>query len=231
MDGIKWGKTVGIVGGFGPYSTLDFERMMFDYCREKFPGTRANEGYPPMITRNCNFIPFIIDGAGKKLNPELLSIMRKLQYDKADFIVIPSNTPHIFYDELSRSVDISVLNIVEETVKVVNERSAKRVGIIANHPEVNELYRRHLSKYDIKLESPDDDTQKRITPFIEGFMAGRREGAKDFFVDLMDNFRDLDTTILACTELPEILGNDIGKYRTIDTMRVLAKATVDYALT
>ena len=54
MDELKWKKTVGIVGGFGPYSTLDFERMMFDYCREKFPGMRANEGYPPVYTYNCN---------------------------------------------------------------------------------------------------------------------------------------------------------------------------------
>ena len=126
MDELKWKKTVGIVGGFGPYSTLDFERMMFDYCREKFPGMRANEGYPPMITRNCNFIPFIIDGVGKRLNPELLIIMGKLQQDKADFIVIPSNTPHIFFDELANSVNVPVLNIVEETVKAVNERSAKK---------------------------------------------------------------------------------------------------------
>ena len=231
MEEIKWKKTVGIVGGFGPYSTLDFERMMFDYCREKLPGMRANEGYPPMITRNCNFIPFIIDGVDKRLNPELLSIMKKLQHDKADFLVIPSNTPHIFFDELASSVDIPVLNIVEEAVKAVNERSGRRVGIIATHPEVNELYRKHLSEHDIELESPNEDTQKRITPFIEGFMAGRREGAKDFFVGLMDIFRDLDTIILACTELPEILGDDMKKYRTIDTMRVLAKATVGYALT
>jgi len=230
MDGIKWKKTVGVVGGFGPYSTLDFERMMFEYCSEKFPGMRANEGYPPMVTYNCNFIPFIIAGDSKKLNPQLFDVMRTLQI-KANFIVIPSNTPHIFYDELARSVDVPVLNIVEETVKAANERSAKRVGIIAAHPEVNELYRRHLSKYDIELESPNDDTQKRITPFIEGFMAGRREGAEDFFVGLMDNFSDLDITILACTELPEILGGNMEKYRTIDTMKVLAKATVDYALT
>lgn len=230
MDEIKWKKTVGIVGGFGSYSTLDFERMMFDYCGERLPGMRANEGYPRVYTYNCNFIPFIIVGDSKKLDPQLFDVMRILQI-KANFIVIPSNTPHIFYDELVRSVDIPVLNIVEETVKAVNERSAKRVGIIAAHPEVNELYRRHLSKYDIELESPNDDTQKRITPFIEGFMAGRREGAKDFFVGLMDTFGNLDATILACTELPEILGDDMKKYRTIGTMRVLAKATVDYALT
>ena len=115
-------------------------------------------------------------------------------------------------------------------MKVIR-RCTHTIAIIANHPEVNELYLKHLSKYDIKLESPNDDTQKRITPFIEGFMAGRREGAEDFFVGLMDNFRDLDITILACTELPEILGDKMEKYRTIDTMRVLAKATVDYALT
>ena len=231
MVEIKW-KTVGIVGGFGPGATVDFYQRILDYCKRRVTGMRANTGYHRMIIYNCNFIPFdTSDETTKRANPELLSVTKRLEEAGADFIVIPSNTPHLFYDEIASSVSIPVLNIVEETAKAVNLKGIKKVGIIPAHPEVGKLYREFLAKYDIEAIHPDHYSQ--ITPMIEDFMAGRNiDSAKKFFTGLMDDLESKgETTILACTELPLILGNNLEKYQFVDSTQVLAEATVERALT
>lgn len=125
---------------------------------------------------------------------------------------------------------VPVLHIVEETAKVVKERNIKIAGIVPAHPEVGNLYRKLLARYDIEAINPDSYSQ--ITHMIEEFMAGRsRDAAKEFFVGLMDDLKSkVETTILACTELPSILGNDLKKYQFVDSTQVLAEATVERAL-
>ena len=63
-------------------------------------------------------------------------------------------------------------------------------------------------------------------------MAGRnRDSAREFFVDLMDDLeRRTDNIILACTEIPLILGGELEKYKFTDSTQVLAEATVRHAL-
>ena len=116
---------------------------------------RANTGYPRIIIYNCNFIPFDTSGETKKVNPELLSVTRLLENSGADFIVIPSNTPHLFYEEVASSIPKPVLNIVEETAKTVKERNIKN-AIVPAHPEVGNLYRKLLSQYDIEVVAPEN---------------------------------------------------------------------------
>lgn len=233
MTEIKW-KTVGVLGGFGPEATVDFYQRVLDYSKRRITKARANSGYPRMIIYNCNFIPFDTSaGITKRANPELLYVTKRLQEAGADFIVIPSNTPHLFYDEIASSVSIPVLNIVEETAKAVRDRGVRKAGVIAAHPEVGELYRNYLSKYNIESENPDSSSYATLTLMIEEFMAGRNvDSAKRFLVDLMDHFeKTTEITILACTELPLILDEDLPKYRFVDSTQVLAQATVDRALT
>lgn len=230
MPEVRW-KTVGIIGGFGPEATVDFYQRILEYCKRRVKGMRANTGYPRIIIYNCNFIPFDTSGETKKVNPELLSVTKLLENSGADFIVIPSNTPHLFYEEIASSISKPVLNIVEETAKAVKERNVKNAGIVPAHPEVGNLYRKLLSQYDIEVVAPENYLQ--ITHMIEEFMAGRSiDSAKEFFTGLMDDFDSkTDITILACTELPLILGDDLNKYKFVDSTQVLAEVTVECALT
>lgn len=233
MAEIKW-KTVGVLGGFGPEATVDFYKRVLDYSKKKVTGARANTGYPRIIIYSCNFIPFdTSDETTKRANPQLLDAAKRLEEAGANFIVIPSNTPHLFYDEIASFVSIPVLNIVEETAKAVQDRNVRKAGVVPAHPEVGNLYRRYLENYNVEVENPENSSYKILTAMIEEFMAGRNiDSAKSFFTDLMNHFdKTAEITILACTELPLILGNGLHKYRFVDSAQVLAEATVEFALT
>jgi len=232
MGGTTW-QTVGVLGGFGPEATVDFYQRVLDYAKKRVTGARANTGYPRMIIYNCNFIPFdTSDAKNMRANPELLEVAKKVEAAGANFIVIPSNTPHLFYDEIVASMSVPMLHIVDETAKAANERKVRKVAVIPAHPQVGELYRKYLEKYNIEVETPDADSYKGLTKNIEEFMAGRRvDAAKQFLAGLMDRFdKTADITILACTELPLILGDDLKKYRFLDSTQVLAEVTVERAL-
>lgn len=226
-------QTVGVLGGFGPEATVDFYQRVLDYAKKRVTGARANTGYPKMIIYSCNFIPFDTSDKNKKrANPELLKAAKTLENAGADFIVIPSNTPHLFYDEISSSVSVPVLNIIEETAKAASAKNVKKAAVIPAHPEVGKLYRKYLEKHNIAVQTPEPTSYEALTKNIEEFMAGRRiDAAKRFFIDLMDTFDEIsDITILACTELSLILGDDLKKYRFLDSTQVLAEATVRWAL-
>ena len=119
---------------------------------------------------------------------------------------------------------------MDEVVKSVKERGIKKVGIVPAHPEIGKLYRESLARYDIESIYPDSYSE--ISHMIEEFMAGRnRNAAKEFFSDIMNDLENkVETTILACTELPLILGNELKKYQFVDSTQVLAEATVEYAI-
>lgn len=232
MAGVTW-QTVGVLGGFGPEATVDFYQRVLDYAKKRVTDARANTGYPKMIIYNCNFIPFDTSDTSKmRANPELLKVAKKVEEAGANFIVIPSNTPYLFYDEISASVSVPILHIVEETAKAARARKVKKVAVIPAHPEVGKLYQKYLEKYGIEVETPDAASFKGLTENIEEFMAGRRiAAAKRFLATLMNSFsKTADITILACTELPLILRNDLKNYRFLDSTQVLVEVTVERAL-
>ena len=58
---------------------------------------------------------------------KLISDARFLEKSGATAIAIPCNTSHYFYDAISGSVEIEVINMVRETARYVKELGRKRV--------------------------------------------------------------------------------------------------------
>ncbi len=63
----------------------------------------------------------------------MIADAKKLQAAGCDYIVIPCNTAHYFYDEIQKNVDIPIINIIEETVKyaIKTVPGLKTLGVLA----------------------------------------------------------------------------------------------------
>ncbi|HET6780529.1 MAG TPA: amino acid racemase, partial [bacterium] len=105
-------KVIGVLGGLGPWATLD----LFEKILTLTPAAKDQDHLRLIIDNNPKIpdrSPAIL-GTGEDPTPALVETARNLERAGADFIVIPCNTAHFFYDAVRRAVSIPVLHIMDE---------------------------------------------------------------------------------------------------------------------
>jgi aspartate racemase len=152
-------KTVGIIGGVGPESTIEYYRLIIAAYRERQSGTgvppvddharnaRAESAVPPVDdharnARATSYPSIIINSvdldrllAWMKRNnlaavtDYLVGELERLARAGASFAALAANTPHIVFDELQRRSPIPLLSIVEATRDEARAHGLKRVGL------------------------------------------------------------------------------------------------------
>ena len=94
-------KTVGIVGGIAPESTIQYYRFMIAAYRERQQDGR----YPPILINSID-MKMMLDLLGTNnlsgVTTYLVGEIEKLAQAGADFALLASNTPHIVFDDLQR---------------------------------------------------------------------------------------------------------------------------------
>src|SRR5215813_13750853 len=122
-------KTVGIIGGIGPGSTIEYYRLIIDGYKER----KKDGSYPPILINSID-LKKMLDLAGSnqlvELTEFLLAEVKKLAVSEADFGLFASNTPHIVFDEIRPKSPIPLISIVESAVEAVQHLGLKRVGLI-----------------------------------------------------------------------------------------------------
>jgi len=102
-------KTLGIVGGLGPESTLDYYEKIIALYRERI----GDGSYPQFIINSIDLnrgLAFMDAGDLTGMAAYLLEGIGKLADAGADFGLISANTPHIVFDEVaSKSKETSLL--------------------------------------------------------------------------------------------------------------------------
>src|SRR6266481_1696648 len=110
-------KTLGIVGGLGPESTVDYYQRIIALYRE-----RTRDGsYPEFIIASVNLtkgLNFMDAGDLAGMADYLLEAIGKLARAGADFGIISANTPHIVFDEVAPKSPIPLISIVEATCDI-----------------------------------------------------------------------------------------------------------------
>lgn len=82
-------------------------------------------------------MPFYMDKPLNHADMEMAIIegVRKLEKTGVDFIAIPYNTAHIYFNQLKKLVSVPLLNMVDETIKKIPNNS-KKVALLATSPTV-----------------------------------------------------------------------------------------------
>jgi aspartate racemase len=223
-------KSVGVIGGLGPETTANFYLEVIFRCQQLNKNQRPSVviGSVPLlfeierdlIAQNTGierYIPFLQDEA------------KKLEKSGVDFLVMPCNSLHVFIEEIRAAVSIPVLSIVEETIKYLNNKDIKKVGLISTSATIeNKIYESKLSESEIKYVTPSDDQRSRIDAIIQRLVNGEHlEEDRKFLIDTANNIseHDVSCVALACTDL-QLLNPQSDRVEIFDTMKVLADSTV-----
>lgn len=225
-------KTLGIIGGIAPESTVEYYRLIIaSYRRQKPDGT-----YPPLIINSIDLKKMLdLIGANElaEVTEYLLGEVRKLAQAGAELGLLAANTPHIVFDDLQRQSPIPLVSIVQSACQAAKALGLKRVGLLGTRFTMQgQFYPAVFWRQGITLIVPDLDDQdyihnKYMSELVNGaFLAETREGLLAI-VDRLKEKKDIQGVILGGTELPLILRDVADRgIPFLDTTRIHAEYAV-----
>ena len=229
-------KTVGIIGGIGPESTIEYYRLIIAGYRQR----KGDASYPSIIVNSIDLNRLIawmnaneLDNAAEYLVHEIERLARA----GADFGALASNTPHIVFDQIRARSPIPLISIVESTCDAAQGLGIKRVGLLGTRFTMQgRFYPEVFSKAGINLITPDETEQEYVHEKYMGellnniFLPETREGLLAI-IDRMKNRDRVEAVILGGTELPLIL-REAGDQQLpfLDTTRIHVQRIVEELL-
>ena len=227
-------KTIGVLGGFGPQATIDFEQRVHQIAQQLLP-PQGNSGYPPMVVHYCRHPPVLLDSTGYpqmpiQPDPRLLAAARTLG-QLADFLVVTSNGVHVMQPILEQAAGRPILSMIEATLAEVARRGWQRIGVLTYRTP--QVYAQPLEQRGRQWESIDAALQLSLDAAIMAVMEGQAdveatEVAQRTVTTL--RARGVDGIILGCTEIPLLLHNHLDAPDLLNPTALLAEAAVRYAM-
>lgn len=227
-------KIVGVIGGMGPEATVDLLQRVI-----KATPAKDDDDHLRMIVDNNPKIPSrikaIIEGTGESPVPTLQTMARNLAALGADFLAIPCNTAHYYYQDICRAVEIPILNMIQLTVEAVlrDNPSLKTAGLLTSPAVIMKgLYLKPLQERGVEILYPSSPVQDRILSAIKKIKTGchGREEKKILRSAAQELIAGkAEVLIIACTELSMIAEAIAGLGKVVDSAQVLAEDIVRLA--
>jgi aspartate racemase len=225
-------KTLGIIGGLGPESTLDYYQRIIALFRER----TGDRHYPEFVVVSVDLkrgLDFIDANDLKGMADYLVEAIHKLARAGADFGIISANTPHIVFDDVAPGAPIPLISIVEATRAVAEAQNLKRLALFGTRYTMRaDFYQKVFSRVKIELLVPEGEDQdylheKYFSELVPGKFLPQTRAGLLAIVDRMKAKSDIDGVILAGTELPLILREpDHNGIPFLDTTKIHVEAAV-----
>jgi aspartate racemase len=203
-------KTVGIIGGVGPESTIEYYRFIIEAYREK----KADDSYPSIIINSVDvnkYVSLATANQFDKFAADLTVEIERLARAGADFGVIAANTPHIVFDQLQRRARIPLLSIVEATREKAQNLGLKRIGLFGTRfTMTGGFYQKVFADAGLEIVTPSETEQdyiheKYIGELLKNVFTQETRSGLMAIVAAMREREQIEALILGGTELPLIL--------------------------
>jgi len=224
-------KTLGIIGGIGPESTIEYYRRLHTLYRERVP-----DGSPPSIIINSIDNKKLLDLAGTDLSElatYLTAEVERLARAGATFGLLAANTPHLVFDPVARHSTIPLISIVAATCAAAESRGLKRLGLLGTRFTMqSSFYRDALSDKQIELVVPNEGEQawvhaKYMDELLQGIIRPETRERLMTIIRALKDRSQIEGVILGGTELSLILRDEmVFGVQVLDTTQIHVEAAV-----
>jgi len=226
-------KKVGIIGGTGPESTVDYYKSIISKFQEKIG---SKEDLPELFINSINMYKMfnlLMNGQTKELIHYLTDAVQKLESVGADFVVFTGNTPHIVFEQVQEKVQVPMISMVEETYVKAQELNLEKVGLIGTKFTMeNDFFKKPFISHNIEIVVPNQSEQeyihRKIVEELENGIVNNE--TKRGFLNIIEQMTDRDgiqAIILGCTELPMLIKNEDLNIHSLNTAEIHINKIVD----
>ena len=199
---------VGLVGGLGPESTIDYYRRILEAWARERPGSSPSIVIDSLdVQRGLRLVER--DRGG--LIEYLAASLRRLAGAGVDFAALTANTPHIVFDELVASSPVPLVSIVETCAVEAKRRGLGRLALLGTRFTMEgPFYPAVLARHGLAMvPMPAADVRWIHERYVGELLKGDfRDDTRQGVVALIGRLRaeaGIDGVILGGTELPLLL--------------------------
>lgn len=222
--------TVGMVGGLGPESTIDYYRRVLETWQREAPATA-----PSMVIDSLDVHRGLqlVENDRPGLIEYLLASLRRLAGAGVDFAVITANTPHVVFDDLAARSPVPLVSIVETCADEARRRRLRRLALLGTRFTMEAaFYPAVCARHGIAVLTPDETDRMWLhAAYLTELLKGEfRDDTRQRLTALVGRLRaeeGIDGVILGGTELPLLLSTDaIAGVPALDTTALHVSAIV-----
>jgi aspartate racemase len=230
-------KTLGIIGGIGPESTIEYYRRIHALYRERVP-----DGSAPSILINSidmqKLVRWVEANELGEMARYLTAEVEKLARGGASFGLLAANTPHLVFDSVARQSAIPLISIVVATCEAAKTRRLRRLGLLGTRFTMqSSFYRDALSGRQIDLVVPNEEEQayvheKYMQELVKGIILPETHERLTTIIKTLKERSQIDGVILGGTELSLILRDEtVFGVQVLDTTQIHVEAAVAHLIT
>jgi aspartate racemase len=221
---------LGLIGGIGPESTIDYYRRILALWQEVRPGTA-----PSILIDSLDVDEGIrlVQHDRPGLVDYLAASTDRLTRAGAELIAMAANTPHIVVDELEQRCRVPLLSIVEACAARAAAEGYGTVGLLGTRFTMEaRMYPDAFARHAIEVVTPEETArawlhERYLGELLRGvFSDETRTGVETMCAGLGSG--GAEAVVLAGTELPLLLGGETaGGLPILDSTEVHVASIVD----
>jgi len=227
-------KTIGLIGGTGWVSTLEYYRLINEETNKRLGGHNAARciiySFNYADINECNLRE---DHAG--VYKFVLDAAVKLKNASADCMVICANTMHQYVDELNKEIKLPIIHIADAAAAEIKKQGLLTIGLLGTKFTMEmDFYTKRLSTAGINSLIPEKPERLFIhnTIMDELLKEILKPESKKRFLEIINDLeqKGAQGIVLGCTEIPLLIKQEDSQLPIFNTLKIHAKAAVDFAL-
>ena len=227
-------RTLGLVGGTGWVSTLEYYRIINREVNRRLGGLNAAR----LVLASLNYED--VHRLNARADHEgvarlLCDAARALEGAGAQALVLCANTTHLYCESIGAAVHLPILHIADATAAEIRAAGMDRVGLLGTRLTMEMgFYRDRLRAAGIEPLTPDEGDRA----FIEGAIKNEilkevlSEKTRERFLEIVGGLvsRGAQGVVLGCTEIPLLVRPQDTRVPLFDTLEIHARAAARWAL-
>lgn len=227
-------KTIGLIGGTGWVSTLEYYRLLNQEVNSRLGGLNAAKcllysfNYAELAALNqennhAGVLKMVVDAA------------QKLELSGVDGIALCANTLHYYADDLQKQITKPIIYIASATADEIKREGYSTIGLLGTKMTMEEnFYKNRLKDSGIRTLIPND----RERAFIHGSIFNELlkevffDSTKQQFFGIISNLKQqgAEGIVLGCTEIPLLIKQKDVDLPVFNTLEIHVKAIADFII-
>lgn len=227
-------KTIGMIGGTGWISTIEYYRIINEEVNRRLGGLNAAQ----LVLYSINFAElhaFQQENDMLGIYFLLRNAALRLQQAGAEALLLCTNTLHMFVGDLQKEIPLPFIHIGTATGNAIKKQGLGTIGLLGTQTTMEQdFYKTKLAELNIKTITPEKKDREFIhnTIFQELLKAVFLPESREGFLTIIRSLHQqgAEGVVLGCTEIPLLIKQEDIELPLFNTLNIHAQAAVDWVL-